>query len=221
MLYWRATDSAFAEVVVGCVFCSACFSVKLITPAPSMMSSTPHQRSPETSSCRTNLAAIVVSTKLIDVNGQMKLTFPLDNRMSSVPKYTASKKTPSRMLELVAPFFTRRKTSEAFTFCISPICLRPLFKLTTAIASQNSPMNNKVNNLVNIRCNSLTTNFSRLFETEARHEFQQFPRIFWAKDLFRTSQLVLVHGEQCVSVTNPDTESARFDCHESKPSRVR
>ena len=84
-----------------------------MTPAPSMIKSTPPQRSSETSSCKINFAAIVVSTKPSDVSGQMKLTVPLDIKTSSVPKKIASNKTPSRILWFDTPALMMRLISPA------------------------------------------------------------------------------------------------------------
>ncbi len=85
------------RAVEGCAagrggFSSSTFSEYVINPAPSMMSSTPPQRSSETSSCKMSLAAIVVSTKPSAVSGHTKLTVPWDIRKSRVPKKIASNK---------------------------------------------------------------------------------------------------------------------------------
>src|SRR5437016_4740370 len=107
--------------------------------APIIMNTTPAQRTGETFSPRKTKAAKVVMTKLNAVNGQRKVMSLFDIRINRQAKNSASKKTPSSTVGLVAPALVMRNTSAGTIFWTSPIWLMPFLSRTTPAASKTSP----------------------------------------------------------------------------------
>src|SRR6185503_17651551 len=101
---WRTLTS---PVFDGVLF----FSLHPIRAAPSMIKTTPLQRSPLTSSWRIHFAARVVRTKPSEVSGQIRLTSQLFNISRRETKKMVSKRVPSKIHGLVAPRTTKRPIS--------------------------------------------------------------------------------------------------------------